>query len=495
MTSELTGRIVGVPSEVWHEEVLAPQFAYEAEHLLRHYVAIEKVLLLEYRRMGLVDAAGAVAVAERLDLLSAQAVRADPQQNMSDISFAIERHAATGPVAPFPAWHVDRSRNDLQVCAQLLHAREQVVDVAADLLEFAGAAAELARRYPDVPMPGYTHAQAAQIVTPGFYFAAVSAETLAAVRRLLRVYDEIDASPLGSGTMAGQELAWDRERMAALLGFARAQPHALVAVASRSWALAIAMELSNYAITLSRFSTDLMTWAAADTTSWNCRTNCRGSPRPCRRSATSRSSNGSAAGARMSPGWPSTWRTASGTPATPTPSRSPRRPGRNSAPRSPHCAQHYAWEPQLCGASGSCRSMREVCELEYLGGFTLANQLTLRHRIPWREAQVIAGRYVKQAMEKGLGPSEPDGGLLAAIAVDAGHRLPDAAALLAETLGVDQGLRAKQSQGSTHPDAVTAMLTAQAEDAAGLAEQWEARRRTGPEAADRTDSLLHTPEP
>ncbi|GDY51924.1 hypothetical protein SVIO_025470 [Streptomyces violaceusniger] len=235
----VTGRIDGIPSEVWHEEVLAPQFAYEAEHLLGHYVAIEKVVLAEYVRMDLVDVADAAALGARLDTLSPEAVRADPEQNMSDISFAVERHVqAGGPV--FAAWHVDRSRNDLQACAQLMAAREGLSAIAVDLAAFGRAVIALAARYTDTPMPGYTHGQAAQIISPGFHLAALAAETITALRRMLHTYDECDACPLGSGTMAGQELPWDRARMAGLLGFARAQPHALVAVASRTWTDVIA---------------------------------------------------------------------------------------------------------------------------------------------------------------------------------------------------------------------------------------------------------------
>ena len=97
----LTGRIAGVPSEVWHEEVLAPQFAYEVEHLLPWYVAIEKVLLLEYARMGLVDAGEAEALGRRWASVSPTSIAADPRANMSDIAFALERYVAEGPVRPF----------------------------------------------------------------------------------------------------------------------------------------------------------------------------------------------------------------------------------------------------------------------------------------------------------------------------------------------------------------------------------------------------------
>lgn len=198
----VTGRIDGTPSDVWHEEVLAPQFRYEAEHLLPHYVAVERALLREYLRMGLVDTAGAAALDARLGSLDADVVSADPRQNMSDISFALEHHVQSGPTPPFAAWHVDRSRNDTQVCAQLMAARTNFTAIAADLLELGRAVTALAARHTDTPMPGYTHGQAAQIITPGYHLAALAAETNAALRRMLHTYDETDACPLGSGAMA-----------------------------------------------------------------------------------------------------------------------------------------------------------------------------------------------------------------------------------------------------------------------------------------------------
>ena len=496
MAGELTGRISGVPAEVWNEEILAPQFAYEAEHLLGHYAAIERVLLLEYRRMGLVDAAGAAAIAERLDSLDAAAVRADPRENMSDISFAIERHVAAGSAPPFTAWHVDRSRNDLQSCAQLMAAREQVAAIARELLALARAAGELAREYTDVPMPGYTHAQAAQIITPGFYFAAVAGETLGCVRRLLAVYDEIDASPLGAGTMAGQELPWDRDRMAKLLGFARPQAHALVSVASRGWALAVAMELSTFAVTLSRFGTDLMTWGGGgygflelpDELSGISAAMPQKRNFPVLERLRGRCAHVTGLAFDLANGQ------------------------RNSAFANTVEVSKEAGA-QLQGQFEAMRSvlrialvvvrnlsfhaerMREACEAEFLGGFTLANRLTLDEAVPWRTAQVIAGRYIKRAIEAGSTPAEPDGALLEAVAAEAGHPVRDGRALLAATLGVAEGLRAKRSAGSTHPDAVRAMLADQDAEAAELGKGWARRGRAGHDAATEVNALLYDVEP
>ncbi|GAA3716097.1 argininosuccinate lyase [Streptomyces tremellae] len=491
----VTGRIDGVPSDIWHEEVLAPQFAYEAEHLLGHYLAIEKVLLLEYVRMGLVDAAGAAGIAARLDSLTPDAVRADPEDNMSDISFAVERHVMSGPVPPFHAWHVDRSRNDLQVCAQMMSARENLTAVAAGLVSLGRAVTSLAARYADVPMPGYTHAQAAQIVSPGFYLGALAAETTATLRRLLHTYDEADACPLGSGTMAGQELAWDRARMAGLLGFSRVQPHALVAVASRGWALAIAGDLAHYAVALSRFTTDLMAWGGSGFGFLELPDDLSGisAAMPQKRNfpvlerIRGRCAQVAGCAADLAAGQRNTA-------YTNTVEVSKEAGGQLRTQFDAMRSVLRLTRAVVGGAVFSADRMREACAEEYLGGFTLANRLTLDYGVPWRTAQVISGRYVKRALEKGLRPAEADATLLAALCAQEGYEAEGTGALLAVAFDVDEGLRAKRSAGSAHPDEVRAALVGQEGELTRLAGEWSLRARRSTDAARRQDDLLAAAE-
>lgn len=475
----LSGRIVAEPSQVWHEEVLAPQFGYELGRLLPWYLAIEKVLLAEYVRMGLTDAAHARALADRLSEIDAAAINPDPAENMSDISFAIERYVAAGPVRPFAGWHVDRSRNDLQACAQLLWGRDELIESAVALHALGVAAAGLARRSADLPMPGYTHLQAAQVITPGFYLAALSEEVLAALRRLDHCFDEIDQCPLGAGAMAGQELGWDRDRMARLLGFSRPAPHALVAVASRGWALSVAGDLSAFGVTLSRFSTDLMMWGSGECGYINLPDELSGisSAMPQKKNfpilerVRGRSAHLTSFALDLALAQRST-------------------PYSNMVEVSKESCAHL-W--QLFGALRSATRllrtvldnlswrpdrMRAACERDYLGAFTLANLLTVRAGLPWRSAQVLAGRYVVAATERGLPPSAPDGGLLAELAAADGHQLAEPAKLLTEAFDVDAALTIKRSSGGTSPHAVRALLTDHEREYETIATRWAARAAT-----------------
>ncbi|MFE3828668.1 lyase family protein [Streptomyces sp. NPDC059092] len=491
----VTGRIDGVPSDVWHEEVLAPQFAYEAEHLLPHYLAIEKALLLEYLRMGLVDAAGAASVAARLDTLAADAIRAEPRENLSDISFAVERHVQSGATPPFAAWHVDRSRNDLQVCAQLMAARENFGAVAVDLVVLGRAVTALAARYTDTPMPGHTHGQAAQIITPGYHLAALAAETTAALRRMLHTYDETDACPLGSGAMAGQELPWDRARLAGLLGFTRAQPHALVGVASRTWTTVIAADLAAYAAVLSRFTTDLMTWSGSGFGFLDLPDELAGisAAMPQKRNfpvlerirgrcahVVGRSAD-ITAGQRNTP-YTNTVEVSKETGA--------HLHVQSGAMRSLLRLAHAV----VTGATFHTDRMRAACAEDHLGGFTLANRLTLDCGIPWRTAQVVAGRYVKHAVDRGLRADRPDAALLRTCAAEAGYEAEPAGELLTESFDVDRGLRAKNSEGSAHPDRVKDLLADEERELDRLGAEFTRGAERRAAAARRLDALLAVPD-
>lgn len=471
-----------------HDEVLEPQFAYEVLHLLPHYLHIEKVLLLEYRRMEVLTQDEVSAVAKILHEVSAEDLAANPEENLSDICFGIERLVSARLSRPVPGWHVDRSRNDAQACAQLMFGRDRILRLAEELIACTAAAHRLAARYTETPMPGYTHLQAAQVITPGFYLSALSEHLLHTLRRLLLTFDRADLAPLGAGAMAGQELAWDRESMARLLGFAGPRAHALSSVASRGWVLEAAGECATFATGLNRFVTDLMTWA------------------------------GSAHGLVELPD-----ELAGISSAMPQKKNYPifeRIRGKTAhllawyvdvanaqrgTPFSNTVEVGKEGGAQLLGATATLESAlrlltmvldnavfvaeraRAGCSGEYLGGFSLANRLTLEEGVPWRTAQVIAGAYIAESARRGV---EGDPELLAELARSHGHRLTGGAELVAGLLDPEADLRRKKSLGSAAPGAVQRMLAEQGGELAALTGEWSSRRGAGRAAIDWVDGFL-----
>lgn len=489
MSTRLSGRVNAAPADLLHDEVLRPQFEYEVANLLPWYLAIEKVLLVEYVRLGLVEIDDARAVAGILTSVTGADLTARPDVNMSDFAFALERHVEERLPAPVPAWHVDRSRNDLQSCAQLMFGRDHIGLVAGDLLALGRAAHRLASETVELPMPGFTHLQAAQVISPGFYLAAVVEQVLHTAARLLSTYDSVDLCPLGAGAMSGQELDWNRHRMADLLGFRAPQPHALVAVASREWVLEITAELSVLGVGISRFATDLMAWGSSqygfielpDSHAGISAAMPQKKNFPLLERIRGRSAHLSTFHLDVVLGQRST-------------------PFANMVEVSKEASAHLL--TALTTARSTLRLFTEVLgqlrfrpermraagKAEHLGGFTLANRLTLFEGVPWRRAQVIAGRYVVATQENP--PSQTDPAVLAEVAREAGFDLAAPADALAGAFDVDAGLWEKHSPGSTNPDDVRDLLAEQAIRLTEAAAVWSLRQQRVADALAEVDDLL-----
>jgi argininosuccinate lyase len=501
VTGPLTGRLASGPAELLREEILEPQFAFEAEHLLPHYVWIERVLLAEYRRMGILTDEHTAAINTVLCGLSGDSLRADRGANLFDIALAIERHVVERLPFEVVAWHVDRSRNDLQATAQLMYGRAELRRAAVDGLALAGQVHAVAGGLLDVPMPGYTHLQTAQVVSPGFYLAALSDQALFAVGRMLRTYDDIDQCPLGAGALAGQELPWDRPRMALLLGFAGSQPHALTAVASRGWAVVVCAELSAFAVTLGRFATDLMAWGGEayqfvelpDELAGISSAMPQKKNYPVLERIRGRAAHVTGLAQDVVGGMRNTSYA-------------------NSVEVSKEAGAHLdvlfaslrSTVRLLAAVVRAVRfradRMRRACDESYLGALTLANRLTLDSGLPWRTAQVAAGEYIAALVATGAAAGGHDPDLLRRTVARHGEDLADPQSLVDDVFDVDRALRRYASAGSAHPDAVSQLLADQAERLCALAEgaaQRAGRIHAGQAATDRllTEPLAGRPGP
>lgn len=487
----LTGRIGHGPAGILNEEVLAPQFHHEATNLLPWYIAVEKVLAAEYVRMKVIGPQEARELGRALSEVDPRVLRADPEGNHTDIAFALERLVEQRLTRPIPRWHLDRSRNDLQSCAQLMYARARLADAAEQLRGFGTTVHRVASATRHLPMPGHTHFQAAQVITPGFWLAAVSEQVLHTLRRLLTTYDGMNACPLGAGAMAGQELDWDRARMAELLGFGWVQPVALTAVASRGWALEVTAELSLLGVGLSRFATDLLTWSSGAHGFLDLPEELSGisSAMPQKKNfPVLERIRGRTA--HLTSYHLDAVLTQRNTPYT------------NLVEVSKEAGTN------LPTAFDTLRSvlrlftevvdrmefradlMHAACSQEYLGGFSLANALTMDEGVPWRQAQVIAGDYVVRALEAGISPDRPDPVLLAEAAARHEHRLADAAGVLSGVFDADKELERKVSAGSANPERVGEVLREQSAEYARLDGLWKERAQAVEAGLAETDRLL-----
>jgi argininosuccinate lyase len=429
--------------------------------------------------MGILQDASLKKIAGILHQMTAEDLSADPHANMSDMAFAIEQFVSTriDLKGQEYSWHVDRSRNDLQACTQLLFARHQIFAIVEDLFTLTQVLHHRARELTTSVMPGYTHYQAAQVISPGFYLTALSENLCVTLRTMLFLYDQINLCPLGAGAMAGQQLSWDRQRMASLLGFSAPQRHSLVAVASREWHLRIATEFSIIGSNISRFITDFITWGSSeygfielpDELSAISSAMPQKKNFPLLERIRGKTAHISAFSVDFLLGQRNT-------------------PYTNLVEVSKEAGSHLitlftTMQSMLRlltlfieRVQFRAERMQAVCQREYLGGFTLANFLTLHQAIPYRTAQIIAGRYIVAAIEKQLLPAQADTLLLKKICRENGYEVILSQEEFSNIFDPAHNLENKHCAGSTAPIEVLAILEGQESDRVYLHKSWEERR-------------------
>src|SRR5579885_190540 len=463
--SDLTGRIQAAPDNLLDEEILLPQFHADVQHLLPYYLFIEKAMTTEYFRLNLLTQEAATEVLQLLSSINQENLQADAETNMSDICFAIERFVLQRLTRPAPFWHVDRSRNDVQATAQVMAARKEVLSTLTELFRFAEEVHKVATVTLSMPMPGYTHYQSAQIITPGFYLSAVNEQIGKTIARLLALYTDMNECPLGSGAMAGLELAWDRDRLANMLGFRRPVRNALSGVASKEWALQIAAELSNCSVQLSRFVTDLITWGSGEYGLIDLPDQLSGisSAMPQKKNfpvlerIRGRLAHLPSFYLDLVLGQRST-------------------PYTNLVETAKEGGRHFTvltssmrsalklFSTVVAHLTFREERMRELCTRDFFGGSTLANFLTLTHHIPCRTAQAIVGRYIVSMMKQNRLPEEVDVTTLEALCQEYHYPIQVTAHELQQAFDIRYNLEKKATRGSTHPAAVAELLINQKEE-------------------------------
>lgn len=455
----LTGRIKESPHQVWREEVLNPQLDYEAHHLLPYYLWIEKALLVEHQRLGLINRKEAVEIYSAIERLHPDEVLKQAEAHLSDMAFTIEGMILANLSQPVIAWHVDRSRNDYQATAQMMHIRGCLFDIATQLSELARAILQLSEKHIHTVMPGYTHYQAAQVISPSFYLTAFLEFLMQTSRRLLSIYKEGNGCPLGSGAMAGQELAWERDQLAKYLGFSYPVHHALRGVASREWILRISGELSIFATTLSRFLTDFTQWGSNEYGFIDLPDELSGisSSMPQKKNfpILERIRGRTSHLISIHMGMIVAQRN--------TPYTNLVEVSKEAGAPIPSLFQTMKSLLRLLTLFMSHlrfqeKRMRQACEKEFLGGFSLANALTLEAGIPYRTAQVIVGKAIVSSINKELVPGEMKARDVTELCAEYGYKVNISDEWVQSYFDVDQNLRRKRSVGSTHPERVQEMI-------------------------------------
>src|SRR5262249_1096700 len=114
------------------------------------------------------------------------------------------------------------------------------------------------------PMPGYTHLQRAQPITPGHHLLAYREMFDRARGRFAHARRRAAVSPLGSGALAGTTLPIDRDRVAVALGLSAITRNSLDAVSSRDALLEHLSACAIASVHLSRLAEEVCLWATEE---------------------------------------------------------------------------------------------------------------------------------------------------------------------------------------------------------------------------------------
>jgi argininosuccinate lyase len=184
--------------------------------------------------------------------------------NAEDVHHFVEKALveAVGPLG----WklHTGRSRNELVATDFRLFVIDSTAESQHGLSHLLNALLLQAKAKLGVPMAGMTHMQHAQPILLSHFLLAHAEAFLRDVTRLQHAATSADACPMGSGALAGNSFAIDRNAIARDLGFSKITANSLDAVSDRDFAVDYLFALTGIATHLSRLAEDFVLFASQE---------------------------------------------------------------------------------------------------------------------------------------------------------------------------------------------------------------------------------------
>ena len=160
--------------------------------------------------------------------------------------------------------HTGRSRNEQVSLDTRLWVRAEIRRAQALVVELMAALVDLAARYPDAVIPGYTHMRRAQAVLWPHYLLAYFEMFARDWERFDQAYARADAMPLGSGALAGSGFPFDREAIARDLGFSAITRNSMDVAGDRDFLLDFLHAASVTMLHLSRLAEDWILYSSEE---------------------------------------------------------------------------------------------------------------------------------------------------------------------------------------------------------------------------------------
>ncbi len=212
---------------------------------------------------GLLDDAELTAMLDALERLE-QDVRDGafrPEEGDEDVHSALERGLIDRAGAEVGGkLRAGRSRNDQIATFVRMLLRDHAAVLTRQVVDLVDAIAAQADRHFDAILPGRTHLQHAQPVLLAHHLLAHAWPLVRDLERLRDWSVRADASPYGSGALAGSTLGLDAHQVAGDLGFSRVVENSIDGTSSRDVVAEFAFVAAQIGVDLSRFAEEVIIW-------------------------------------------------------------------------------------------------------------------------------------------------------------------------------------------------------------------------------------------
>ena len=182
----------------------------------------------------------------------------------ADIHMSIEKRLTQIIGAVAGKLHTARSRNDQVALDVRMYVRKEAREISKLLVKMENVLLELAEKYKNVIIPGYTHLQRAQPILFSHHLMAYFQMFKRDISRIEDFLERSDEMPLGAGALAGTTFDLDRHFVAKELGFSKPTENSVESVSDRDFIIELAMIIAVISMHLSRFSEEIIIWCTSE---------------------------------------------------------------------------------------------------------------------------------------------------------------------------------------------------------------------------------------
>jgi argininosuccinate lyase len=243
-------------------------FAFD-RRLLPYEIAVDRAWAKALEPIGIFTAAEAKQTLAALDKIEKRA-KTDPAwlektgADAEDVHHFVEKALVEELGSLGWKLHTGRSRNELVATDFRLFVIDAAAQIRHALEAILNAFLQQAKANRNVPMAGMTHMQHAQPILLSHFLLAHAEAFARDITRLQHAAASADSCPMGSGALAGNSFAIDRNAIARELGFSRISGNSLDAVSDRDFALDYLFALTGIATHLSRLAEDFVLFSSQE---------------------------------------------------------------------------------------------------------------------------------------------------------------------------------------------------------------------------------------